>query len=83
MRGFDADLVELRNHNALITDSLICFPADRTTGSPLIKELVQRSDVIDVLASLPQLIDPLPAEHEDESAVLASEAPEEEYQLSL
>ncbi len=47
------------------------------------KELVQRSDVIDVLASLPQLIDPLPAEHEDESAVLASEAPEEEYQLSL
>jgi hypothetical protein len=80
MRGFDADLVDLRNHNALITDSLICFPADRTTGGPLIKELVQRSDVIDVLASLPQLIDPLPAEHEDESAVLASEAPEEEYQ---
>jgi hypothetical protein len=49
----------------------------------LIKELVQRSDVIDVLASLPNLIDPLPAEHEDESAGLASEPPEEEYQLSL
>ena len=75
MRGFDADLVELRNHNALITDSLICFPADRTAGGPLIKELIQRSDVINVLASLSNLIDPLPAEHEDDSAELASDPP--------
>lgn len=83
MRGFDADLVELRNHNALITDSLICFPADRTAGGPLIKELIERSDVINVLASLSNLIDPLPAEHEDDSAELASDPPEEEYQPSL
>ena len=76
MRGCAADLVELRNHNALSTDSLICFPAERS-AAPLIKELVHRSDVIDVLASLPHLIDPLPAEHVDEPAVLASGPPED------
>jgi hypothetical protein len=59
MKGFDAGLVELRNQNALITDSLICFPASRSAGTPLIKELLHRSGVIDVLASLPHLVDPL------------------------
>jgi hypothetical protein len=83
MKGFDPDLVELRNQNALITDSLICFPADRSAGTPLINELVHRSDVIDVLANLPQLIEPLPTEHRDEPAFLASEPPREQYQLSL
>jgi hypothetical protein len=82
MRGFDSDLVELRNQNALITDSLICFPTDHSAGAPLIKELVHRSDVIDVLQSLPHLIDPLLARHEDESVVLANEPPEEQYQVS-
>jgi hypothetical protein len=60
MKGFEADLIELRNQNALKTDSLVCFPADHSAGAPLLKELVHRSDVIDVLASVPRLIEPLP-----------------------
>jgi hypothetical protein len=56
-QGFESDLVELRNQNALITDSLVCFPAGHAAGAPLVKELVHRSDVVDVLAGLPQLID--------------------------
>jgi len=60
MKGFESDLVELRNQNALITDSLVCFPAGHVAGVPLVKELVHRSDVVDVLAGLPQLIETLP-----------------------
>src|SRR5260221_2302951 len=57
MKGFESDLVELRNQNALIADSLVCFPAGHVAGVPLAKELVHRSDVVDVLAGLTQLID--------------------------
>ena len=53
MKGFESDLVELRNQNALIADSLVCFPAGHVAGVPLAKELVHRSDVVDVLAGLP------------------------------
>jgi hypothetical protein len=60
MKGFESDLVELRDQNALIADSLVCFPAGHVTGVPLVQELVHRSDVIDVLAGLPQLIEMLP-----------------------
>jgi hypothetical protein len=59
MKGFATDLVELRNQNALKTDSLVCFPSDHSAGAPLLQELVRRSDVIDVLASSPRLIEPL------------------------
>jgi len=83
MKGFEADLVELRNQNALITDSLICFPSDHSAGAPLLKELVRRFDVVDVLASLPRLIEPLSAKHHDETVRLADDLPQERYQLSL
>jgi hypothetical protein len=61
MKGFETDLVELRNQSALKTDSLICFPSDHSAGAPLLKELVRRSDVVDVLVSSPRLIEPLPS----------------------
>ena len=61
MKGFETDLVELRNQSALKTDSLICFPSDHSAGAPLLKELVRRSDVVDVLVSPPRLIEPLPS----------------------
>jgi hypothetical protein len=51
MQGFDPDLIELRNQNALIRDSLVCFPSDHPAATPLAQELIRRSDVIDVLAS--------------------------------
>ena len=60
MKGFESDLVELRNQNALIADSLVCLPAGHVASVPLVKELVHRSDVVDVLAGLPQLIETLP-----------------------
>jgi hypothetical protein len=60
MKGFESDLIELRNQNALITDCLVCFPAGHVAGAPLVKELVHRLDVVDVLAGLPQLIETLP-----------------------
>jgi hypothetical protein len=85
MKGFDADLIELRKQNALISDSLVCFPADHSAAAPLTKKLVHRLDAIDVLASLPELIESLPAEdgNEPELAVLAAEIAQDEYQLSL
>jgi hypothetical protein len=67
MKGFDPDLVELRKQNALKTDSLVCFPTDRSAGDPLLKELVRRADVVDVLASVPWLIEPLSAKRHDET----------------
>jgi len=77
MKGFEADLVELRNQNALKTDSLVCFPSDHSAGAPLLKELVRRSDVLDVLASVPWLIEPLSAKHHDETVRSASDLPSE------
>jgi hypothetical protein len=59
MKGFDPDLVELRNQNALKADSLVCFPSDHSAGASLLKELVRRADVVDVLANVPRLIEPL------------------------
>jgi hypothetical protein len=41
--------------------------ADHSAGAPLLRELVRRADVVDVLASVPRLIEPLPAKHHDET----------------
>lgn len=56
MKGFDPDVVELRNQNTLISDSVVCFPNDHSAAVPLSKELAHRLDVIDILSSVPQLI---------------------------
>jgi hypothetical protein len=77
MKGFDADLVKLRDQNAFITDSLVCFPSEHPASVPLVKELVRRSDVIDVLTSLSRLIEPLSAEHRDETLTLPIELPQD------
>lgn len=82
MKGFEGDLVKLRNQNALKTDSLVCFPSDHPAGAPLLKELVRRSDVVNVLANLSQLIEPLSAKHHDETVSSAGDLPPERCQLS-
>jgi hypothetical protein len=84
MKEFDSDLVELRNQNISVRDSLVCFPADHSAAEPLAKELTHRSDVIDILTSLPYLIEALPPEDRDEPEMVSlTDVPPEQYQLSL
>ena len=52
-------------------------------GAPLLKELVRRSDVVNVLANLSQLIEPLSAKRDDETVRSAGDLPPERCQLSL
>jgi hypothetical protein len=84
LKGFDTDIVELRNQNVSISDSLVCLPVDHPAATPLAKEIGHRSDVTDVLAGLPHLIESLPADDRIESQPLqVGEIPQQEYQLSL
>jgi len=63
MRSFAADIVELRDQNSSVRDYLVCLP---TSGQPqaesLAAEVLLRSDAVDVVSSLPQLIERLPSE---------------------
>ncbi|MBV8211928.1 MAG: hypothetical protein JOZ08_01735, partial [Verrucomicrobia bacterium] len=62
MRSFPADLVELRNQNSAVEDYLVCLPAGDPHAESLAAEVLLRSDVVDVVSNLPQLIERLPRE---------------------
>jgi hypothetical protein len=62
MRSFPADIVELRNQNCAVEDYLVCLPAGDPHAESLAGEVLLRSDVVDVVSSLPQLIERLPGE---------------------
>jgi hypothetical protein len=84
LKGFPPEVVELREQNAAVADALICFPTSHPAAVPLANEMLQRSDTIDVLAGLTNLIDPLPLEQPDENRLpLTRKSSREEYQLSL
>lgn len=61
MRGFPADVVELRNQNSAVEDYLVCLPAGDPHVESLAAEVLLRSDTVDVVSNLPQLIERLPA----------------------
>jgi hypothetical protein len=62
MRSFSADLVELRNQNSAVEDCLVCLPAGDPHAESLAAEVLLRSDAVDVVSNLPQLIERLPGE---------------------
>jgi len=62
MRSFSADLVQLRDQNSSVEDYLVCLPADHPQAESLAAEVLLRSDAVDVVSSLPQLIERLPRE---------------------
>jgi hypothetical protein len=62
MRSFPADIVELRNQNSAVEDYLVCLPAGDPHAESLAFEVLLRSDAVDVLSNLPQLIERLPGE---------------------
>lgn|GEM_PF-4626599 len=62
MRSFSANIVELRNQNSTVEDYLICLPAGDPHAESLASEVLLRSDVVDVVSNLPQLIERLPSE---------------------
>lgn len=62
MRSFAADIVELRNQNSAVEDYLVCLPAGDPHAESLAAEVLLRSDTVDVVSNLPQLIERLPGE---------------------
>jgi hypothetical protein len=62
MRRFPADIVELRNQNSTVEDYLVCLPAGDPHAESLAAEVLLRSDTVDVVSNLPQLIERLPGE---------------------
>jgi hypothetical protein len=62
MRSFPADIVELRNQNSAVEDCLVCLPAGDLHAESLAAEVLLRSDAVDVVSNLPQLIERLPSE---------------------
>jgi len=62
MRSFAADIVELRDQNSSVCDYLICLPTGQPQAESLAAEVLLRSDAVDVVSSLPQLIERLPSE---------------------
>lgn len=62
MRSFSADMVELRDQNYTMEDHLVCLPAGNPQSKSLAAEVLLRSDVVDVVSNLPQLIERLPSE---------------------
>jgi len=62
MRSFAADIVELRNQNSAVEDYLVCLPAGDPHAESLAAEVLLRSDAVDVVSNLPQLIERLPGE---------------------
>jgi hypothetical protein len=62
MRNFPADIVELRNQNSTVEDYLVCLHAGDPHAESLAAEVLLRSDTVDVVSSLPQLIERLPGE---------------------
>ena len=62
MRSFAADIVQLRDQNSSVEDYLVCLPTDYPDAEPLAIEVLARSDAVDVVSSLPQLIERLPSE---------------------
>jgi hypothetical protein len=62
MRSFPADIVELRNQNSAVEDYLVCLPAGDPYAESLAAEVLLRSDTVDVVSNLPQLIERLPGE---------------------
>jgi hypothetical protein len=62
MRSFAADIVELRDQNSSVQDFLVCLPTSHPQAESLAAEVLLRSDAVDVVSSLPQLIERLPSE---------------------
>jgi hypothetical protein len=62
MRSFPTDIVELRNQNSTVEDYLVCLPAGDPHAESLASEVLLRSDTVDVVSNLPQLIERLPGE---------------------
>ena len=62
MRSFPVDIVELRNQNSTVEDYLVCLPAGDPHAESLAAEVLLRSDAVDVVSNLPQLIERLPGE---------------------
>jgi len=62
MRSFAADIVELRDQNSSVQDYLVCLPTGQPLAESLAAEVLLRSDAVDVVSSLPQLIERLPSE---------------------
>ena len=62
MRSFPVDIVELRNQNSTVQDYLVCLPAGDPHAESIAAEVLLRSDTVDVVSSLPQLIERLPGE---------------------
>jgi hypothetical protein len=62
MRSFSADLVQLRDQNSSVQDYLVCLPIDHPQAASLAAEVLLRADAVDVVSSLPQLIERLPSE---------------------
>jgi hypothetical protein len=62
MRSFPADIVDLRNQNSAVEDYLVCLPAGDPHAESLAAEVLLRSDTVDVVSNLPQLIERLPGE---------------------
>jgi hypothetical protein len=62
MRSFAADIVELRDQNSSVQDCLVCLPTGHPQAESLAAAVLLRSDAVDVVSSLPQLIERLPSE---------------------
>jgi hypothetical protein len=62
MLSFPTDIVELRNQNSTVEDYLVCLPAGEPHAESLATEVLLRSDTVDVVSNLPQLIERLPGE---------------------
>ena len=62
LRSFSADIVELRDQNYSVEDYLVCLPSSHPQSEFLASEVLLRSDAVDVVSSLPQLIERLPSE---------------------
>ena len=73
MRSFPADLVELRNQNSAGEDYLVCLPAGDPHVESLAAEVLLRSDTVDVVSNLPQLIERLPANFFGETPALSKQ----------
>jgi hypothetical protein len=62
MRSFSADIVQLRDQNSSLEDYLVCLPTEHPQAESLAAEVLLRADAVDVVCSLPQLIERLPSE---------------------
>jgi hypothetical protein len=62
MRSFPTDIVDLRDQNSAVEDYLVCLPSGEPNAESLAAEVLLRSDTVDVVSNLPQLIERLPGE---------------------